>query len=166
MDAAVKSDAALLAEVSEITGKLAAVRQDLGLTRDAVAERLGVGRSTVREWEHGKQLPTLTHLLTWCWILGLRITLTDPRGKVLRPRVDRRGGETWASREARRMALALRSQRVARERSQHWLAECLGIARPSVSRLENGGTTPRVLVLARWAALFGCGLGVEPVGRG
>lgn len=166
MEAAVRSDAALMADLSAIVGALAAARKDLGLPRDEVAGRLGVRRGTVREWEHTHQIPTLKHLMNWCLFLGLRITLTDAHGSVLRPRIDRRSGETFASREARRIAVALRVQRVARELSQQWLAERLGIARPSASRLENGGTTPRVLVLARWAALFGCVLGVESGGRG
>lgn len=161
-----KSDATLLADFSAIAGTLAAARQNLGLPRDEVAARLGVGRGTVREWEHAHQVPTLMHLINWCFLLSLRITLTDAHGRVLRPRVERLSGETLASREARRIALALRVQRDARQLSQLWLAERLGIARPSVSRLENGGTTPRVLVLARWAALFGCILGVEPAVRG
>jgi len=166
MDAAAQSDAASSAGVPDITRKLVLARQDAGLTRDAVAARLGVGRTTVREWEHGHRVPTLAHLLIWCRLLDLRITLTDAGGRVLRARVERRGGETWAAREARRLAVALRAQRRAQKRSQLWLAERLGIARPSLSRLENGGTTPRVQVLARWAALLGCALGVESAGHG
>lgn len=150
-----------MTEVSDILRRLASTRQDLGMTRDEIATQLAVGRSTVREWEHTHQVPTLAHLVTWSQLLGSRIILLDPSGKVLRPTLARRTRETHASRETRRLALALRNQRRAREHSQQWLAEQLGITRPSVSRLENAGTTPRVQALAHWAALFHCELTVD-----
>lgn len=166
MDAAVRPDTALLIEISGIARKLGGARQALGMTHEVVAARLGVARGTVREWEHARQFPTLAHLMVWCRVVGLRVILIDSAGRVLRPRMERRAGESWAEREVRRLTFALRAQRLVYARSQSWLAERLGMARPSASRLENGGSSPRLLMLARWAALYGCALSVESAGLG
>jgi hypothetical protein len=89
------------------------------------------------------------------------LVIMGPGGQKLRPRLDRRAGEGWAGREARRLATALRAERRAARRTQPWLARRLGVTYISVNRWENSNSTPRVLVLAQWSAAFGCALILE-----
>lgn len=157
-----RPDAALMLELGGLAVKLRAARlARRDLTQEVVARRLKVAVGTLREWEHGRELPTLLHLLWWARLVGMRATLLGPGGRALRPRLASRMGEGWAEREARRLATALRGERRAARRSQEWLAQRLGVARPSVNRWENSGSTPRVLMLAHWAAVLGCCLVVE-----
>ena len=155
-------DLALVVELAGLTAKLRALRIGrAGLTQQALGERLRVAGGTVSDWELGRDYPTLAHLLAWCRQLEVRLLVIGPGGQRLRPRLELRAGEKWAARESRRLATALRAERLALRRSPLWLATRLGTTRSTVSRWENSMSTPRVLVLTQWASVLGCSLALE-----
>ena len=149
-------------ELAGITAKLRAARQDQAASQEDLARRLGVRGRAVSDWELNNDLPRLVRLLHWCRILDTRLVLIGPDGQILYPRMERISGEGWAGREARRLATALRGQRLATGRTQQWCADQLGIDVTSFNRLERSRSHPRVFVLARWAARFGCCLTLLP----
>lgn len=50
---------------------LKAARVNMGLTQDELAERMGVSRSTVIDWENGKREMRTTYVYLFCSITGL-----------------------------------------------------------------------------------------------
>lgn len=49
---------------------LAAVRKNLNLTQDQMAERLGVSRKTISAWENGKTIMRRANILAFCQATG------------------------------------------------------------------------------------------------
>lgn len=52
---------------------LKAARINAGLTQEQVREKTGVARSTLKNWENGKNLPRLDKLQKVCTLYGIPI---------------------------------------------------------------------------------------------
>ena len=50
---------------------LRALRDERGLTRAALAPKIGCGLTTLVKWEHGTCVPSLQALHDWCKALNL-----------------------------------------------------------------------------------------------
>lgn len=67
--------------IAGIASELRDARQARGLTLQQVAVRIGVGRSTVCQWEKGHQVPDSYHLDAWARSLGFELGLYEPLHK-------------------------------------------------------------------------------------
>lgn len=47
-----------------------------GLSLEAVARRVGTGKSSIHNWEHGDRSPNLDNLQAWARALGYQVRLT------------------------------------------------------------------------------------------
>ena len=57
--------------MTKVSKNIKRARSKLGLTQDALAERVHVSRQTVSSWETGRTQPDLTMLLQLCDALGV-----------------------------------------------------------------------------------------------
>lgn len=57
-----------------LLGALVAARRRQGMTQEQLANRLGVTRQTITQWEDCTTTPRLPHLFGWAKALGLTIT--------------------------------------------------------------------------------------------
>ncbi|MGW5259640.1 helix-turn-helix domain-containing protein [Microbispora sp. NPDC004025] len=64
-----------------IVGLVARTNQ-LGITRQALADALGVTRYTVNAWFRGEYLPSFAHTAAWAQHIGLRLAVVE-NGRVL-----------------------------------------------------------------------------------
>ena len=97
--------------------RLTAARNAAGLSRAAVAARLGVARSRLHAWETGKATPHARHIPALARLLGVSTTGLAP------------GGD-------------LRSRRYRAGLTQAEAAAEVGAARPEWSRWESGLRIP------------------------
>ena len=86
---------------------------------DVLAERLEVTAGTVVDWEAGRDMPTMFHLITWAHEVGFVLRVTERGGAPVRyqpyePDVR----DAWEVREMRGLALALHAVRLTERRSQ------------------------------------------------
>lgn len=58
-----------------VCAALRARREQLGMSRNALAIRTGYHRSTLERYEIGINVPTLRKLNDWCQALGVRLTV-------------------------------------------------------------------------------------------
>ena len=65
------------ASASDLGRALRARRKSLGLTRDALATRLGVSPSLITRMETAKVVIEVTRFRDWCASLGLRLDVTE-----------------------------------------------------------------------------------------
>lgn len=63
--------------VAPLIEQLRAARIAQGLTRIAVARRLGIGANRIGEWERGDVVPKASALAAWADAVGKRLTLED-----------------------------------------------------------------------------------------
>ena len=56
---------------------LAQRRVELGLSRNALAARIGYDIAGITRWETGENMPTLRHFIDWAGGLGLRVILEE-----------------------------------------------------------------------------------------
>lgn len=149
-------------ELSAIIVNLSQARRSRGMPRNDVAAHLHVSLTTIREWENGHRVPTFAKFLRWVDLLDRRVVLVPTNGIPLKPRPKKRRDENRMDYEGRRLIHLLWQRRTDSKLSQENLAEKLELRRPSLSRLENRGTDPRLMTLVLWAALLDVRLTVEP----
>lgn len=61
------------AALGELIAGLTQRRLDLRVTQETLASQLGVRLLTVADWEHGRRMPRIAHLLRWHAALDLRL---------------------------------------------------------------------------------------------
>ena len=76
---------------------LRARRQQLGMSQEAVAGRIGVDYRLFQRWEYGQRAPSLFLLAAWCQALGCSLVVAVPSPPCLADRPPgRRGGSKTA----------------------------------------------------------------------
>lgn len=149
----------------QLLGNLRSVRENTGLSQDALTSRLLVRRGTVFEWEKGTARPTMRNLLLWSRELGLRLVLIGPDGKVRQASSKRIIGEAPEARELRSMAVPLKKLRVDRKLSLVKASRVIGVDRNSLLRWESARVTPRPMALIVWAQTLDCSVALRPANR-
>ena len=154
------------AAVAALSSDLRAARQSIpGLTQARLGALLAVTARTVREWEASREHPTMHHLIRWCHELGFRLLVVEYSGTEPQVELAPRAGESWAQREARRVAAVLKGARVRRSVTQKLLATRLGISLASMKRWESAAGHPRALGLFRWAGFLEYSIQLGPIKR-
>lgn len=140
---------------------VAAARQRAGLTRGALAARLGVSEESVRRWEHGWTAPSPDRLARLLVVLAIDLGAaggpgaggrSDPGatgepGRV----VDEAASEPAPPELARR----LRDERRARGMTQAAAAEAIGVAQATYAGWETGRSLPERRLVRRVAHFLG-----------
>jgi len=69
-----------IAEYTDIIGnRIGILRNKLGLTRSAFANRLGTYQRFITSWEAGKTLPSTPYILKICFEFNVPLAYFDPR---------------------------------------------------------------------------------------
>jgi DNA-binding XRE family transcriptional regulator len=128
--------------------QLYAARVDADISREDLAADLGVKPRTLRDWEKGYVVPSLTNATNWAHRLEHRFLLTDRLGAemVFPPDVD---PGPWGL--MRLLAPFLKARRRERRISQPDLGLIVGVSRCSLQRWEDGVELPRLTALVVWA---------------
>lgn len=66
-------------ELKTVSESIQAQREHLGLTQEALAEKLGIGTTTLQAIERGRRFPSLPTLFYICQVLGIEIRLKTTR---------------------------------------------------------------------------------------
>jgi transcriptional regulator with XRE-family HTH domain len=107
---------------------LEAARLRASLTREEVAERLGVAEESVRRWERGGARPSADHLENLIALLAIdAVDLPNPKP---------------AGEDLPLLARRLRHERAERGITQAQAAQKLGVAQPTYAGWEIGRATP------------------------
>jgi transcriptional regulator with XRE-family HTH domain len=125
------------------------------MTQRRLAKIVGVSVITVQEWEAGRDIPTMIHLIRLAREFGFRLAIIDRTGQESRHAGDASAEESWESREIRRLALTLRALRVRADIVQSDLAVLLGVSEWSITRWESFQGNPRPIGLFVWAEALG-----------
>ena len=104
--------------------RIAARRQSLGLTREALADAVSIAKSSISEWESGKREPRLPTLEKIAAVLDTTIEALMHDGPA----------------EAEAYGDRIKRMRRARGMSAEDLAEATGISPATIYRYENGST--------------------------
>lgn len=146
VDASARSE--LTALLTELTG---ARRRRGDLPQQLLAGRLSVATSSLADWEAGRDSPTTVHMILWARELGLRLTIIDQQGHESDAAITPADSDRWEVHEMRRMATALRTERLRQGVLQASLAAQLEMTRRSIVRLERAQGYPRPIGLVVWA---------------
>jgi transcriptional regulator with XRE-family HTH domain len=136
--------------------ELRAARLSTGLSQQDAALVLGVRKATLIGWEIGRRLPMVENLLAAGREYGMRLVVFPWDGRVNEPRLEVAPGEPWARAELRRLAAALRRERVALKLSRKSVAASIGVSAWSLAHFERAQLNPRLPVLAAWAQTVKC----------
>lgn len=123
-----------------LSSNLSFLRKEKGLTQEAVAETLGLGRQAVGFYESGDREPTLENLLNLARFFG--VSVDDLLSKDMRP-----AGSL--------LSLNIRYLRKSNRITQKELARLLGVEDPAVSKYESGDNKPTVEGLLNISEFFG-----------
>lgn len=66
-------------ETNEIIQKLKQVRINSKISQEELAEKVGVTRQTIRNWENGDYIPNVTELIKLCNVLKIKITIREKK---------------------------------------------------------------------------------------
>ena len=66
-------------ETNEIMQKLKQVRINSKISQEELAEKVGVTRQTIRNWENGDYIPNVTELIKLCNVLKIKITIREKK---------------------------------------------------------------------------------------
>ncbi|MFD0635429.1 helix-turn-helix transcriptional regulator [Catenulispora yoronensis] len=155
-------NAAMQRRLDSIQTKLLLARQASAITRETLADDLGIAKRTLRDWETCYDSPSLAHALNWASRLGYQLTLADRLGKAKPEPVAAEGEAPWELREMRRLTPPLKSRREARKISQEDLALIIGVARSTLRRWEDGEQLSRLIALIVWSDRLDFTLDLEP----
>ena len=50
---------------------LAASRVNAGMTQEDIAQKLGISRSMINDWENGKREMKTVYFIAWCHVVGM-----------------------------------------------------------------------------------------------
>ena len=145
----------------QIVGGLRVERESAGLSRYALSSRLRVRHGTIFEWEKGTSRPSLRNLILWARELGFRLVIVGPDGNERRGSSKRIAGEPLEARELRRLAIPLKTLRLARGLSVVGVSATIGVDRNSLLRWESIATMPRLMALIIWAQVLNCSLALQ-----
>lgn len=123
-----------------LNSNLSFLRKEKGLTQEAVAETLGLGRQAVSFYESGDREPTLENLLNLARFF--EVSVDDLLSKDMRP-----AGSL--------LSLNIRYLRKSNRITQKELARLLGVEDPAVSKYESGDNKPTVEGLLNISEFFG-----------
>lgn len=85
----------------------------------------------------------MAHLLRWCRLVSLQLAVFETAtGAECRAILPATAGESWEHLEIRRLARALREQRLERRITLLWLAGAWEISRSSIKRWEQAASSP------------------------
>lgn len=129
-------DAATERIFAHIVHTLQSERERRGLSQNGLALRLPVRGAAVSEWETGAVVPTLGHLFMCARLLGHRLVIVGPDGRLCDVPPDRCPGESWEMFEQRRLVLPLWSRRRKLGLSRAEVGRLVGVSRDSVQRWE------------------------------
>lgn len=150
--------------LARILSALRTTRLEAGLSQKTLASSLPVRGRAISEWETGAVKPSLGNLLQWSHRLGRGLEITDLHGNLWHGRTCQRPGESWESFERRRLAMPLRSRRVALGMSQDEVGRLVGVSRDSIQRWELACVPPRPIALVVWAQRLECSVDLRPIG--
>ena len=105
----------------------------------------------------------MQHLVLWSRELGWRLVIVGRDGEVRLGPARPRAGEKRESFERRRLAVPLRSRRLALGLSQDELGELVGVSRDTIQRWELARVPPRPIALVIWAQKLGYSVAIWPV---
>lgn len=149
--------------LNEIQSQLLSARHDAGLTQLTLSALVGVASRSLRDWEKGRDTPSLRHLINWAHALKFRLAIVDPsRNRRYSPAASD-DDAPFEIHELRRLAMPLESIRRERDLSQGDLALLLGVSRSSVQRWEDAEKFPRPTTLIAWAGRLKCAVRLDPV---
>jgi len=148
-----RGDPQARAEFAALVCELRAARSSRSdLPQRLLAARLDVAPGSLVDWELGRDVPTMVHLIRWARELNLILQIAQQGQEPVRDQQPQpRTREGWEMRELRRLVLALHAARVAEKRSQADIAAALGVNRWSISQWESGNGNPRPVGLLAWA---------------
>ena len=145
-----------------IVGSLRIAREDAGLSRHALSSRLPVRHGSIFDWEKGIGQPTWKNFVLWARELGYRLAILGPDGGERRVSSKRTNGEPLEVRELRRLAIPLKTLRVARGLTLVDVSDTIGVDRNSLQRWENASVKPLPKALIVWAQAMNCSLVLQP----
>lgn len=141
--------------LARIVHELRSARLDAGLSQNGLAIGLPVRGRAISEWETRAVEPSMEHLVLWSRELGRRLVIVGRDGEVRLGPARPWAGEKRESFERRRLAIPLRSRRLALRLSQDELGELVGVSRDSIGRWELAHVPPRPIALIVWAQKLG-----------
>ncbi|MEY9931144.1 transcriptional regulator with XRE-family HTH domain [Catenulispora sp. GP43] len=150
--------------LNEIQSQLLSARHDAGLTQLTLSALVGVASRSLRDWEKGRDTPSLRHLINWANALEFRLAIVDPLTNTPHSPVASQDDDPFEIHELRRLTMPLESIRRQRELSQGDLALLLGVSRSSVQRWEDAEKFPRPATLIAWAGRLKCAVRLDHVG--
>lgn len=156
-------DAAAERMLARIVHELRSARLDAGLSQNALAVGLPVRGRAISEWETGAVEPTIEHLVLWSRQLGQRLVIVGHDGEVRLGPARPWAGESREIFERRRLAVPLRSRRLALGLSQDELGELVGVSRDTIQRWELARVPPRPIALIVWARTLTYSVALQPV---
>lgn len=153
---------AALARVALWLAELREARIEAALAQRAVAEALGVRPSSVAEWEGGRP-PSWENFCAFGREIGMQLVVLGRDGCRLDGPADAVAGEPWARTELRRLAVALRAERVAVGLSRATVAADIGVSPWSFAHIERAQLSPRLIVFASWVGSVKSDIRWQPV---
>jgi transcriptional regulator with XRE-family HTH domain len=136
------------AALRELTGQLRAARRELRITQEALAVGLGVSVLALVNWENGKDVPSVEHLVRWAETLRFILVVDGAARSGLVPVP--RAQESVQTFRIRCLATALAQAREQADLTQDQIGDRLGVSAWSVHMWETGRRTPRTLRLITW----------------
>ena len=142
--------------------QLREARIEAALTQKVVAAELGVRVSSVTEWEGGRPA-SWENFCAFGREIGVRLVVLGRDGRRYHEPVEALAGEPWARAELRRIAVALRAERIAAGLTREVVATGIGISPWSFAHLERAQLSPRLIVLASWVGSVKSDIQWQPV---